>query len=135
MATRASARPLSPHLQIWRWGPGMLVSILHRVLGVGVALVGLPLFVWWLAAAAGGQESYDYFMSWFTGEPWKYLGYLLLVGLSWSILQHMMTGVRHFFLDVGAGYELKRNKTGAVATMGASALLTILLWFYILGVK
>ena len=113
----------------------MLVSILHRVLGTGVALVGLPLLVWWLAAAAAGEESYAWFMSWFTGEPWKYLGYLLLVGLSWSILQHMMTGIRHFVLDTGAGYELKRNNMGAMATMAASAGLTALLWAYLLGVK
>ena len=113
----------------------MLVSILHRVLGVGVAIVGLPLFVWWLAAVAAGQDSYTYFMSWFSDGVWKYLGYLLLVGLSWSVLQHMMTGVRHFVLDTGAGYELKRNKTGALMTMVASLVLTALLWGYILGVK
>lgn len=113
----------------------MLVSILHRVLGVVVALVGLPLLVWWLAATAAGEESYRYFLSWFTGDGWRYLGYLLAVGLSWAVLQHAMTGIRHFVLDTGAGYELKRNKNGALLTMAASALLTALFWAYLLGMK
>ena len=113
----------------------MLVSILHRVMGVGLAVVGLPLFVWWLAAAAAGEESYAYFLSWFTGETWRYLGYLFGIGLTWAVLQHMMTGIRHFVLDTGAGYELKRNKQGAVATMIASTLLTLLFWAFLVGVK
>ena len=135
MASRIPARPLSPHLQIWRWGPHMLVSIIHRALGVGMALVGAPLLVWWLAAAAAGEESYAYFLSWFTGDGWRYLGYLLAIGLSWAVLQHMMTGIRHLVLDTGAGYELRRNKQGALLTMVASTLLVALYWFYILGVK
>ena len=49
-----SNRPLSPHLQIWKWGPHMLVSILHRVSGDGMALVGLFVLVWWLGALASG---------------------------------------------------------------------------------
>lgn len=129
------ARPLSPHLQIWRWGPHMLVSIIHRALGVGMALVGAPLLVWWLAATATGEESYGYFLSWFTGDGWRYLGYLLAVGLSWAVLQHMMTGIRHLVLDTGAGYELKRNKLGALATMVISTLLTIAFWAYLVEVK
>ena len=51
---RNPARPLSPHLSIWRWGPHMAVSILHRVTGAGLAMVGLALLVWWLVAAASG---------------------------------------------------------------------------------
>ena len=135
MASRPPARPLSPHLQIWRWGPHMLVSIIHRALGVGMAMVGAPLLVWWLAATAAGEESYAFFLSWFTGEPWKYLGYLLAVGLSWAVLQHMMSGIRHLVLDTGAGYELRRNKRGALATMAASTLLVLLYWTYIVVAK
>jgi succinate dehydrogenase / fumarate reductase cytochrome b subunit len=113
----------------------MLVSIIHRALGVGMALVGAPLLVWWLAAAAAGEESYTYFLSWLTGDGWRYLGYLLAVGLSWAVLQHMMSGIRHLVLDTGAGYELRRNKIGALATMGASVVLLALYWLYIVMVK
>ena len=106
----------------------MLVSILHRATGDGMALVGVVLFTWWLAALAAGKESYDWFLSWFTGPGWNILGYVVGVGLTLSLFQHMMSGIRHFVLDTGAGYELKTNKTGAVMTMVVSVLLTILFW-------
>jgi succinate dehydrogenase / fumarate reductase cytochrome b subunit len=137
LASRTTTRPLSPHLQIYRWGPHMLVSIIHRALGVGMALIGAPLLVWWLAAAANGQESYDGFLDWFTTDTgaMNIVGWVLAVGLSWSVLQHMMSGIRHLVLDTGAGYELKRNKLGALATMGASATLIAAYWLYIAVVK
>lgn len=115
----------------------MLVSIVHRALGVGMALVGAPILVWWLAAAATGGESYASFLDIFTTDPGglNMLGYVIATGLTWAVLQHMMSGIRHLVLDTGAGYELRRNKTGALLTMVASALLTILYWAYLLGVK
>lgn len=57
-------RPLSPHLSIWRWGPHMTVSILHRVTGGALAVAGLALLTWWLSALAGGTDSYDSFAQW-----------------------------------------------------------------------
>lgn len=115
----------------------MLVSILHRVMGVGLAVVGLPLFVWWLSAAAAGDESYRSFADWFTYNDGRLniVGYVFGIGLTWAVLQHMMTGIRHFFLDVGAGYELKRNKQVALATMVVSIVLTILFWAFLVGIK
>ncbi len=110
----------------------MAVSILHRATGDGMAVVGGLLFAGWLASLAGGRESYDWFMSWFTDGYWKVLGYVIGVGLSWSLFQHMMSGIRHFFLDAGAGYELKSNKTGSILTIVFSVLLTILFWAWML---
>jgi succinate dehydrogenase / fumarate reductase cytochrome b subunit len=107
----------------------MLVSILHRATGDGLAIVGGLLFTWWLAALAGGKESYDWFVSWFSGGmPWTIVGYVIGVGLTLSLFQHMMTGIRHFFLDAGAGFELKANKLGSILTIVASVTLTILFW-------
>ncbi|GGB25686.1 succinate dehydrogenase, cytochrome b556 subunit [Sphingomonas metalli] len=136
MASRNPARPLSPHLTIWRWGPHMLVSILHRVTGSGMATVGAGLLVWFLAALAGGEESYATFVDTFTVESGKLnvLGYIVGIGLTLSLFQHMMTGIRHLVLDTGAGYELRRNKLGALATMLASVTLTAAFWLY-LGMK
>lgn len=115
----------------------MLVSIVHRALGVGMALVGAPLLVWWLAATASGEESYRGFLDWFTTDAGalNIVGWVLAVGLSWALLQHMMTGIRHLVLDTGAGYEIRRNKQGAVATMAISTLLTALFWAYIVVVR
>lgn len=122
------ARPLSPHLQIWRWGPHMLVSILHRATGDGMALVGLPLLVWWLAAAASGPEAYATFQS-VMGSP---LGLLVLVGISWAFFQHITSGLRHFVLDIGAGYELDTNRAWSVAAPVIGVLLTAAFWAVVL---
>ncbi len=121
-------RPLSPHLQIWKWGPHMLVSILHRVTGDGLALVGLAVLLWWLGAMAGGAESYAFFAE-TMGSP---VGMIVLVGLSWAFFTHMMSGLRHFVLDIGAGYELDTNKTWSVLSPILGILLTAAFWAAIL---
>jgi len=127
---RNPARPLSPHLTHYRWGPHMLVSILHRLTGDGAAIVGGALLVWWLAAAAGGPEAYASFVQVAT-LPWLLI---IWIPLSWGIIQHTLSGLRHLVMDIGAGYELRANKAMAVATLIVSLLLTALLWVYILGV-
>jgi len=108
----------------------MLVSILHRVTGSGMATVGTLLLVWWLAALAGGAESYATFRDVFTTESGalNILGLIVGVGLTLSLFQHMATGVRHLFLDMGAGFELRTNKRWAMATMFVSVALTALVW-------
>lgn len=130
---RPRPRPLSPHLGVYRWGPHMLVSIIHRATGVGLALVGLPLFAWWLAAAAAGGDGYARFLAWFTGD-WAPLGWVLAVGLSFAFLQHLASGVRHFFMDAGALFELRANRTAALLTIAASVVLTALFWVVRTGV-
>lgn len=134
MATaRNINRPLSPHLQVWKWGPHMLVSILHRVTGSGMATVGVGVFLWWLCALASGRESYAKFLDCLTvesGAP-NVIGYILGIGLTLSFFQHMMSGIRHFVMDAGAVFELKANKSFAVLTMVVSVLLTAILWGWI----
>jgi succinate dehydrogenase / fumarate reductase cytochrome b subunit len=127
MGTKAQ-RPLSPHLSIWRWGPHMLVSILHRVTGSGLTLIGLPLLAWWLVAIAGGDEAYDRFTSIVT-HP---VGLIVLVGLSWAFFQKTVGGIRHLVMDTGAHFEIGRNKRGAVASVILPVLLTAAFWAYML---
>jgi succinate dehydrogenase / fumarate reductase cytochrome b subunit len=122
-------RPISPHLQIWKWGPHMAVSILHRITGDGLALVGLGVLLWWLGAMAGGAGSYQSFAD-AMGSP---LGMVVLVGLSWAFFTHMTSGLRHFVLDMGAGYELTVNKTWSVVAPLLGILLTGLFWAAILA--
>lgn len=131
---REPGRPLSPHLTIWKWGPGMAISIIHRATGSGMATLGTLLLVWWLAAAAGGPESYARFTDLLTVADGglNIPGYILLIGLSWAFFQHMLSGLRHLVLDTGAGYELKANKRWATAIMIAAPILTALYWAYIL---
>jgi succinate dehydrogenase / fumarate reductase cytochrome b subunit len=122
-------RPLSPHLTDgmrlhWKWGPHMLVSILHRVTGDGMALVALPVLLWWLGALAGGQESYATFQH----QATTWYGYVILVGISWAFFNHLCSGVRHFVLDAGAGYEIHTNKRWSLATTVIGVLLTAAFW-------
>ena len=117
-------RPLSPHLSIWKWGPAMLVSILHRASGDGLALVGLPVLLWWLGALAGGPASYATFVEYATSIP----GIIVLVGVSWAFFSHFCSGVRHFVLDIGAGYEVDANNRWSVVTTLGGVVLTVAFW-------
>ncbi|MEN9925226.1 succinate dehydrogenase, cytochrome b556 subunit [Novosphingobium sp. NPDC080210] len=121
-------RPIAPHLQVWRWGPAMLVSILHRVSGDGLALVGLGVLIWWLASLAGGPEAYAGFVA--HASAWY--GKVVLVGLTWAFFNHMASGIRHFVLDIGAGYELKNNAAWSVATPLLALAATVATWAVIL---
>ncbi len=128
MATAGSKnRPLSPHLQIWRWGPHMFVSIMHRVSGHGL-VVGLALLLWWLGALASGPAAYAQLTECMTSIP----GYVVLVGISWCFFNHMMSGLRHFVLDIGAGFELKGNRTWSLLTTVLGIVLTIAFWAILL---
>lgn len=113
----------------------MTVSILHRATGSGMATVGTLVLLWWLLALSGGAKSYASFHYVFGEWAGGAIGYVFGIGLTLSFFQHLASGVRHFFLDAGANYALKGNKTGAVATMVFSVVLTAIVWAYILGVK
>ena len=85
----------------------------------------------WLGAAASGREAYDAFLD--HADNWYMM--VIWVGLTWAFFQHSATGLRHFVLDMGAGYELKTNRFWANMTVAASIVLTGLTWLTILGVK
>jgi len=106
----------------------MLVSILHRATGDGMALVGLAVMVWWLGALASGPDAYADFLAVMTSP----VGYVVLVGLSWAFFTHMMSGLRHFVLDIGAGYELDTNRFWSIASPVIAIALTVALWSFIL---
>lgn len=141
-------RPLSPHLTDgWRlhyhWGAHMLVSILHRVTGNGLAVAGLAVLLWWLGALVSGPEAYETFTAWMWADlgklEWtsggaiivsavKLLLKLVLVGISWAFFNHMASGIRHLVLDIGAGFELKANKAWSILSMAAGVVLTAGFW-------
>jgi succinate dehydrogenase / fumarate reductase cytochrome b subunit len=139
MAQARSNRPISPHLQIWRWGPAMLVSILHRVTGNGLAFAGLGLLLWWVGAIAGGEQSYQTFVTlvWsgngaFPAGFTAILGRMVLFGLTWAFFQHLATGVRHMVLDIGAGYELHANARWSSLTLVFSVAASVLFWAFVM---
>ena len=128
--TRNPDRPLSPHLTIWKWGPGMLVSILHRLTGGALSVAGLALLTWWLYAIAAGSASYDKFSA-LAASP---IGLFILIGLTWAFWQHLLSGIRHLVLDSGAGFEARVNRLFAVMTIVAPWFLTALTWAFGLGI-
>ena len=107
----------------------MLISILHRATGDALAIAGLFVLVWWLGALASGPEYYTTFSEFMTTP----LGYLVMVGLSWSFFTHLMSGLRHFVLDIGAGYELDTNRFWSIASPLIAILLTAGFWALILN--
>ena len=123
MSDQSPSRPLSPHIQIYRWTLTMMLSILHRATGVAL-YAGSALLAWWLMAAASGPEAYalvrDISGSW--------IGRLVLFGYSWALFHHMLGGVRHFIWDTGRGFDLKHVEIIARATAIAPLLLTSLAW-------
>lgn len=123
------SRPLSPHIGIYHWGPAMIVSILHRATGIALTIGGLAALVWWLAALAGGEADYAAFQK----AAMHPLGMIVLVGLTWSFFQHLLSGLRHLVLDIGAGYELKVNRFWSIMTLVGSLFLTALSWAWFTG--
>ena len=134
MSSSNRTRPLSPHLTVWKWGPHMAVSILHRVTGSGLATVGAILLVWWLVALASGPEAYAGFVDTFTYRSGELnaLGWLFGVGLTLTLFQHMGSGIRHLVMDTGANFELKSNKRSAQLTWGFSIVMTLSFWVVLL---
>ena len=128
--TRNPDRPLSPHLTIWKWGPGMLVSILHRMTGGALTVAGLALLTWWLWALAAGADQYERFVT----LTMRSAGLVVLVGLTWAFWQHLLSGIRHLVMDTGAGFELRTNRFFAVLTIAGSLFLTALTWAIAMGV-
>jgi succinate dehydrogenase / fumarate reductase cytochrome b subunit len=122
----ARARPISPHLQIYRWQIGNSLSILHRLTGIALAL-GLLALCYWLISLAGGERSYAAAARVFASP----LGLLLLVSWTFAFLYHLLNGVRHLFWDMGYGFErTQRHASGWFAVLG-SIVLTISFWILI----
>lgn len=119
-------RPLSPHIQVYRWQVQMVSSILHRATGIALS-VGSLLVVWGLLALAGGEHSFDQFKT-CAGSP---LGLVLLVGWSWALFYHLCNGIRHLLQDAGAGYEIAQFVRSSWLSLAASVVLTVLVWAYV----
>lgn len=120
-ATRA--RPLSPHLTVYRWPITMTMSILHRITG-GALYAGTVLVAWWLIAAATSEDYFNFVhrlaTSWF--------GMLVLFGYTWALFLHLLGGVRHLIWDTGVGLEKHTASQLGWATLVGSVVLTLALW-------
>lgn len=118
-----TARPLSPHLQIYRWQLTMVLSIVHRTTGVALA-AGTILVIALLLALAAGPDAYQAVR----GFCSCWLGMLMLFGWSWALCFHLCNGIRHLVWDIGWGFEIPRAYLTGWSVVAASLLMTALIW-------
>ncbi len=122
-----AARPLSPHLQIYKMPISMLMSIVHRITGAGLYF-GTVIVACVLVAAASGQDAYNAVTGWLAWWP----GQIVLIGYTWALLHHLAGGVRHFIWDTGRGYALDTVDVMSWGSLAFSAAATALIWGYVL---
>ena len=123
-----SKNPLSPHLQIYRWHISSLLSITHRISGI-INLLALILIFFWLLVLSFGESNYESFLLIIN----SFFGKFILIGFTWSMSFHLLSGIRHLAWDLGLGFEIKTaNISGAVVII-SSLVLTTTFWIFARG--
>ena len=120
-------RPLSPHLQIYKWQVQMVTSILHRATGIALA-VGTLMVLWGLLSLAAGEDAFNQFKVCMSSP----LGMILMIGWTWSLFFHLCNGIRHLIQDAGAGYAIAQFVRSCWLSVIISIVLTLLIWAYVL---
>jgi succinate dehydrogenase / fumarate reductase cytochrome b subunit len=116
-------RPLSPHLQVYRWQLTSVLSILHRITGVALA-IGTLLLVYWLVATAAGPMAFATAQEIIGSVP----GRLLLFGWTVALFYHLLNGIRHLMWDAGRGFELRTAYASGWAVVTGAVALSLLAW-------
>ena len=123
-----SKNPLSPHLQIYRWHISSLLSITHRISGV-INLLGLILIFLWLLFLSTGESNYKVFLLSIN----SFFGKFILIGLTWSMSFHILSGIRHLAWDLGYGFEIKTANISGLIVIVSSLILTVIIWLFARG--
>ena len=119
-------RPLSPHIQIYRWHVSSLVSISHRITGI-INIIAITLICLWVSLifiSENNHEMVNLFLS-------SKIGKFIILGLTWSFSFQILSEIRHLIMDLGYGFELKTSKITGLLVMFGSLILTVI--FYIIG--
>ena len=119
-------RPLSPHIQIYRWHVSSLVSISHRITGI-INIIAITLICLWVSLifiSENNHEMVNLFLS-------SKIGKFIILGLTWSFSFQILSEIRHLFMDLGYGFGLKTSKITGLLVMFGSLILTVI--FYIIG--
>jgi len=123
-----SKNPLSPHLQIYRWHISSLLSITHRISGV-INLLALILIFFWLIFLSLGENNYESFLLIIN----SFIGKFILIGFTWSMSFHLLSGIRHLVWDLGYGFEIRTANITGVIVIISSLALTIIFWLFSRG--
>ena len=123
-----SKNPLSPHLQIYRWHVSSLLSITHRISGV-INLLAIIFIFFWLIFLSSGENNYESFLLIIN----SFIGKFILIGFTWSMSFHVLSGIRHLVWDLGYGFEIKTANITGVIVIISSLTLTIIFWLFSRG--
>ena len=123
-----SKNPVSPHLQIYRWHISSLLSIIHRISGV-INLLALILIFFWLLSLSFGESNYELFLLIIN----SFFGKFILIGFTWSMCFHILSGIRHLAWDLGYGFEIKTANISGIIVVIFSLALTIIFWLFARG--
>ena len=123
-----SKNPLSPHLQIYKWHISSLLSITHRISGV-INLSALILIFFWLTLLSFGESNYELFLLIIN----SFFGKFILIGFTWSMSFHLLSGIRHLAWDMGYGFEIKTANISGIIVIITSLFLTIIFWLLARG--
>ena len=122
------SNPLSPHLQIYRWQISSLLSISHRISGL-INLLALSLIFFWLLVLSFGESNYELFLLTIN----SFFGKFILIGFTWSMCFHILSGIRHLAWDLGYGFEIKTANISGIIVVISSLALTIIFWLFARG--
>ena len=119
-------RPLSPHIQIYRWHISSLVSISHRITGI-INIIAITLICLWVSSIFISEKNYEMINILLSSK----IGKFIILGLTWSFSFQILSEIRHLIMDLGYGFELKTSKITGLLVMFGSLILTVI--FYIIG--
>jgi succinate dehydrogenase / fumarate reductase cytochrome b subunit len=119
-------RPLSPHIQIYRWHVSSLVSISHRITGI-INIIAITLICLWVSLIFISENNHEMLNLFLSSK----IGKFIILGLTWSFSFQILSEIRHLIMDLGYGFELKTSKITGLLVMFGSLILTVI--FYIIG--
>ena len=122
-------KPLSPHIQIYKWHISSLVSISHRITGI-INILAITLICIWFALIFLGESNYEIikiFLQTFAGK-------FILIGITWSFSFQMLSEIRHLIMDLGYGFELQTTKITGLLVIFGSIIMTILIYLFGRGI-
>tara|TARA_B100001173_G_scaffold73028_1_gene62146 strand:- start:183 stop:569 length:387 start_codon:yes stop_codon:yes gene_type:complete len=121
--------PISPHLQVYRWHISSLLSIAHRILGV-INFLSLIAIFFFLLILSFGENHYIPFLIFIN----SFFGKFILIGFTWSMCFHLLSGVRHLIWDMGYGFEIKTANASGILVIILSLVMTVLFWVFAKGI-
>ena len=126
MISMENKKPLSPHIQIYRWHISSLVSISHRITGI-INIIAITVICFWSCWLILGENNYD-FMNYFLGSL---ISKFIILGVVWSFSFQILSEIRHLIMDMGYGFELQTTKVTGLLVIFGSLVLTVLI--YLIG--